>query len=134
MKNPSWLNAGTGLFILRIGVGVLFLVHGIAKFSDISGTAGFFGMIGLPAFMAYVIAFIETVGGIALILGVYTRIASVLLAAVMIGAYFSVKLGKPFMGGWELDFILFMASVTILASGPGSWALKKRATQSSPVL
>lgn len=132
INNPSWFTPSVGIFLLRIGVGALFLVHGVDKLIHMDATFGFFGAIGLPAFLAWVIAIIETLGGLALILGFFTRFAALLLAFVMLGAYFSVKKSMPFMGGWELDFILFIANLALIAAGPGALALKKKAPVAEP--
>ena len=74
-------------FLLRIVLGISFFVHGLVKFQGgIGNIAGWFDSMGIPGFLAYVVGTIELVGGIALILGLGTRIVSALLAIIMIGA------------------------------------------------
>ncbi|GAA3326988.1 hypothetical protein GCM10020331_065160 [Ectobacillus funiculus] len=58
--------------------------------------AGWFESIGLPGALAYVVAFVEMVGGLAVVIGLGTRIVSVLLSLVMIGAIIKVKLAVGF--------------------------------------
>lgn len=83
--------------------------HGVAKFQGgIGNIAGWFQSIGIPGSMAYVVATIELVGGIALILGLGTRIVSAILAIILLIATFKVKLAVGFLGngqmaGYELD-------------------------------
>ena len=101
-----------GSTILRIVLGVIFAVHGFQKFQGgISYTANFFDSLGIPGFMAYIVAIIELVGGIAIILGLATRIFGALLTITMIVAIFTAKLSIGFIGadglaGYELDLAL----------------------------
>lgn len=106
-----------GKIILRAVLGLTFFIHGLSKFQGgITNTVGFFDSLGIPGFMAYVVAVIELIGGIALFLGLGTRIVSLLFALIMIGAIFTVKLSVTFLGngqmaGYELDLILLAASI-----------------------
>ncbi len=115
---------------IRIVAGTAFMLHGYPKLMDVAGTQGFFGNIGLPPDMALLIGLLEFVGGIALILGILTRIASILLIGDMIGAIMLVKLPKGFIGGFELDLLLLTCAATLLIGGPGvasiEWAVIKR--------
>lgn len=108
-----------GAFILRITLGALFLVHGIVKFQGgIENTVGWFSSIGLPGFMAYAVALLEIIGGVALIIGLATRYVAALYALLMIGAILKVKislglLGNGQMAGYELD-LAFLAMAVYL--------------------
>lgn len=119
--------------ILRVIIGVIFLAHGVQKFGlfgdmNIAGVTGFFGSIGipLPAVMAPLVAAIETLGGLALILGFGTRIASILLAIVMVVAILTVKLSQGLLGGFELELALLAGLVALMLLGPGEVALESR--------
>ncbi|ANA82943.1 DoxX family protein [Paenibacillus glucanolyticus] len=110
--------SSTGTFIIRVILGVIFLAHGLDKFqSGIGNIEGFFASLGIPAFMATVVAIIEIVGGIALIIGLGTRIASLVLGVVLIVAIFQAKLGMGFLGGYELDIALLAMAVHLALSG-----------------
>jgi putative oxidoreductase len=106
-----------GKVILRVVVGLTFFIHGLSKFQGgISNTVGFFDSLGLPGFTAYVVALVELIGGIALILGLGTRIVTLLFALIMLGAIFTAKLSAGFLGngqmaGYELDLVLLAASI-----------------------
>ena len=79
-----------GTFLLRIILGLVFLANGVAKFQGgIENTVGWFDSIGIPGFLAYAVGTIELVGGIAIILGLGTRIVSLLFGIIMIGAIFT---------------------------------------------
>jgi uncharacterized membrane protein YphA (DoxX/SURF4 family) len=127
-----------GLLILRLGLGMIFLVHGWPKLnpnSPMKGAAGFSGFlkqigVPLPAFFAWIVALLETVGAVLLILGLGTRILAILFAIDMLVAIFVAKRGfmkVPFMAqqttGWEFDFILLVAALTLLFTGAGVIAL-----------
>lgn len=109
-----------GAVILRVILGALFLIHGIVKFQGgIENIVGWFESIGLPGFMAYGVALVEIAGGIALIIGLATRLVSVIISLLMIGAILKVKLsvgilGNGQMAGYELD-LAFLAMAIFLA-------------------
>ncbi|WP_019637932.1 DoxX family protein [Paenibacillus fonticola] len=119
-----------GLTLLRLSLGVTFLIHGFDKFqSGIAGTAGFFESLGMPGFAAYVVALIELLGGIAMVLGLGTRIVAALFAIIMAVAIFKVKLAAGFLGneqmaGYELDLALFVISVYLALKSKSFWALE----------
>lgn len=117
-----------GLMLVRIVTGIVFLAHGISKLQSMEGTVAFFGMLGLASFWAYVVAVLETVGGIAFILGFFTGVMGVILAAEMLIAIFLVKLKVGFIvpGGYEIDLMLFAATLGIALSGPGKLSLGHR--------
>jgi putative oxidoreductase len=106
-----------GQVFLRVILGLTFFIHGVSKFQGgIGNTAGFFDSLGIPGFMAYIVAGIELIGGLAVILGLGTRILSVLFAVIMAMAIFTAKLPAGFLGngqaaGYELDLALLAMSV-----------------------
>lgn len=112
-----------GLLLIRLGVGVAFLVHGIQKLQGMDKVVGFFDKLGLPAFMAWAVALIETIGGAAMILGAFTGVAGALLAIIMVGAVLTAKKAAPFLGGWELDFVLFASALGAALLGPGRYSV-----------
>ena len=104
---------------LRAAVGVVFIVHGSGKFNP--GFLGFMEMLGLPPEMQIPIALAETVPGILLLIGVFTRLSASLLSIVMLGAIFYVKQAGSLTGerGFELDLILLTACLVVMIAGPG---------------
>src|ERR1044071_2594040 len=94
--------------VLRVPMGLLFLAHAGLKLFVFTpaGTAQFFGSLGLPPALAYVTIAAEVVGGLALILGFYSRIAAIALIPVLLGAIVTVHGPAGFWftnpnGGWE---------------------------------
>ncbi|QNU37546.1 DoxX family protein [Geobacillus sp. 44B] len=117
-------NLELGSFIIRLVLGIIFLVHGFTKFQGgIENTAGFFSSIGLPGFLAYLVGGVELIGGILLILGLGTRIIAGAFAAIMVGAIFTVKLKSGFVGGYEFELALLAMSLHLLFSGNQFFAM-----------
>lgn len=117
-----------GLLVLRVVIGAVFLAHGIQKINGgMEGLAGFLGGNGIPMamLMAWVLTAVETLGGLALILGIGTRIAAVLLGVVMIVAIATVKIEAEFIGGYELDLTLLAGNIALLLMGAGKYSLDK---------
>lgn len=92
-----------GLLSIRIMAGIVFIAHGIPKFYGVSGGYGFFQSINLPPELFLPIALLEIIGGLAILLGVLTRIASLLFIIEMTGAIVFAKLSKGFVGGYEFE-------------------------------
>lgn len=118
-----------GALILRVVLGITFFIHGLVKFQGgIENTVGWFASIGLPGVLAYAVAIVELVGGIALIIGLGSRIVSVVLALLMAGATLKVKLAGGFLGtgqgaGYELDLALLAMAVFIAINGSKMFAV-----------
>jgi uncharacterized membrane protein YphA (DoxX/SURF4 family) len=112
-----------GALILRVILGALFSIHGIVKFQGgIENILGWFNSLGLPGFMAYGVALLEMIGGIALIIGLATRLVSALFGLLMIGATLKVKLsvgllGNGQMAGYELDLALLAIAIYLVING-----------------
>ena len=118
--------------ILRIVTGFLFAAHGWQKFNEftIAGTQAAFTQMGVPAanMVAPVVATLELVGGVALILGVLTRVFAALLAVNMLGALFLVHAPAGIYaatGGYELVLILAAAALAVALVGAGKVSVDK---------
>ncbi|MFC4324232.1 DoxX family protein [Litchfieldia salsa] len=107
-----------GALLLRVVLGVIFIGHGAEKFQGgIGNIAGWFDSIGLPGFLAYIVASIELVGGIAILLGFATRIIGGLFVLVLLGAIVTVQLAAGFIGGYAYDLALLAISAYFLLNG-----------------
>ncbi|MFB3163345.1 DoxX family protein [Neobacillus sp. 179-J 1A1 HS] len=117
--------------ILRVVLGVTFFIHGLVKFQGgIENIVGWFDSIGLPGALAYGVAVLEMAGGLALILGLGSRIVSGLFVVLMLGATIKVKLAGGFLGngqgaGWELDLALLAMALFIAINDSKMFALDK---------
>lgn len=133
-----------GPAVLRLAVAAIFIAHGAQKLfgvwggGGLDGTAAFFTQLGLqPAYpLAVAIAVIEFVGGLLLVLGVYTTITAFLLAADMAVAIWKVHLAGGFFLNWnlvpaqphgyEFNLLLLAALVCLMLAGPGAFSIDAR--------
>jgi putative oxidoreductase len=126
---PSAARLNAGLAALRFILGTVFLVHGAQKLFvfGLGGVTGAFSGMGVPLaeIAGPTVAFVEFFGGIALLLGLFTRAASVGLAGVMLGAIFFVHLPGGFFAPEGVEFVLtlFAAGVALAITGPGGYSL-----------
>lgn len=117
-------------FLLRVGLGVLFLAHAGLKIFVFTpaGTAQFFGSMGLPGFLAYVTIAAEVIGGLALIVGFQSRIAALALIPILAGTIVTVHGPAGFFfsnpnGGWEYPALWIVGLVAVALLGEGAFAL-----------
>ena len=125
------------ILILRISLAVVFIAHGLqAAFGALGGPGinGFSNMLsGLgfkPAVLwAYIGAYTELIGGLFLLLGIFTRITSLLILIFMVVAVLKVHWTKGFFiqaGGFEYNFVIICVCVVLMILGPGKFGLTKK--------
>jgi len=116
------------LSLLRIVTGLLFLAHGTAKFFTFPATQSFpdpvplFSMVGFTGVL-------ELVGGILIILGLFTRIAAFVLSGFMAVAYFMAHAPQgfhPINNGGELAIMFSFVFLYFATAGGGPWSLDAR--------
>ena len=121
-----------GILVLRVVVGLTFFMHGQQKLFDngIDGVEQFFASLGipLPGLSAVVVTLVETVGGLALIIGLFTRLIAFLLAIDNLVATLVVHLENGFFispnsFGVELTLLLLAANIALILAGPGALAV-----------
>lgn len=116
----------TGKLVLRLALGIMILLHGVAKISSgVSGVGGMLASHGLPSALAYLVYVGEIVAPVLVIIGFYTRPAAWIIAINMVVAIWLVHmkellvLGKN--GGWalELQGMFLFAAVAVALLGAG---------------
>ncbi len=118
-----------GVTVLRIAVGVVFAAHGGQKLFMVgfANVAAFMGKVGIPFPMlaGVVVTCVEFLGGLALIVGLCTRGAALLLAIDMLVAILAVHLRGGFFlpAGVEFAFTLLAANLALVALGSGQVSL-----------
>jgi putative oxidoreductase len=123
-----------GIGLLRISLGLMFIAHSVVlKYFvyTLAGTAQFFESIGLPGALAYVVFWMEALGGVLLVLGVQTRIVAAALVPVLAGATWA-HAGNGWVfsnanGGWEYPLYLTVLAAAQVLLGEGAFALSRRA-------
>lgn len=113
----------TGLFILRVFLGILFVMNGWMKLGNMEMFIGGVASLGFPAatFFAYAAALTELLGGIALLVGFGVRVAAGLLAVVMLVAFFGVHGASLTEGG--AAFTALGGVLALAFTGAGSLSL-----------
>ena len=134
-------NPGVGLFLLRVVVGVVFVVHGLGKLlgpplgAGLAALQALLTQLGMPepAVLVWVIVAVELLGGVCLILGAGVTIAGLLLAGEMLVALATFRapygvaayhFGDLAARGYEYALVLAAASLAIALGGPGILALQ----------
>ena len=118
-----------GLAALRSITGIVFTAHGYQKLFvvGIAGVQGAFTKMGapLPMITGPLIGGLEFFGGLALIVGLFTRLVALGLVADMLGAMVLVHLANGFFApkGYEFVLTLLAASLALLLGGAGSASL-----------
>jgi putative oxidoreductase len=119
------------LLLGRILIAIIFIVSGFGKLTNIGGTAGYFGSLGLPmpVLTAWVVALLEFVGGLAVLVGFQTRLAALALGLFTLAATFIAH----FNFSDQMQTIMFMKNLAIVggflafvAYGPGKLSIEGR--------
>lgn len=110
------------LFFLRLVAGFMFTYSGVTKIQKIKG---FSKGIGVPPAIGLLVILAELLGGIGLILGLFTKLAALFLMIVMAGSMFFhiIKWQSPYWAtekGWEYDLIWFTIAFVVLSTGGGA--------------
>ena len=118
-----------GITVIRLVMGAVFIAHGAQKLFGfgLEGVAGGFAQMGipLPTVSAYLVTGAELFGGIALVLGLFTRLATLPLAFSMLVAMVMVhaKAGFFLPNGYEFVLTLLAGTVGLALAGPGALAV-----------
>lgn len=122
-----------GKLVLRLSLGILVLLHGIAKLTG--GIDGIVGMVegaGLPGALGYGALVGEVLGPLMLILGFHARIGAALIAINMLFAIGLAHMGElttlTEQGGWalELQGMFLFTAIALVFLGPGRWSVNQR--------
>ena len=116
------------LLLLRCGLATVFIYHGYPKLFGSTGRfVESFQTLGLPAYFVYIAGAIELLGGVALALGLFTRVAGLLLLFDMAAAMWKYNLNEGIFAvrEYELPLILGLASLAVSGTGGGQFTLDR---------
>ncbi|PYO09952.1 MAG: hypothetical protein DMD30_04425 [Gemmatimonadetes bacterium] len=123
-SSPRQLNLG--LAALRLAVATIFIRHGAQKLFvfGFAGVTGAFTHMGVPfpGLMGPLIGLLEFFGGLALVIGLLTRLVALGLVFDMLGAILLVQLKRGF-SGYELEFLLLGSSLALVLTGAGRFSV-----------
>lgn len=125
-----------GILVLRLGIGLMFTMHGLRMSFGLFGGRGIKGfaemLSGLgfvpPIFWAYVASYTVLAGGLLLIAGIQTRLAAVFLLIFIVTAAVKVHLSKGFFifnGGFEYNFVIAAACIALILLGTGKFSISR---------
>lgn len=121
------IHVSIAALLLRLVIGVTFIIHGYPKFSVQQRKQGgeWMKSMGLSSGFILFGAIIEFFGGIALVLGLFVRIIAPLFALWMLSTTWlsKAKMDKKFAGGYEIDVVLLVASLALAAIGAGVFSI-----------
>lgn len=122
-----------GKLVLRLTVGGLILLHGLAKVTGgVSGISGMLAGVGLPPALAYGVYLGEVIAPLIVIIGFYSRIGALVIAVNMLFAIGLAHAKDVFAlnqgGGWaiELQAFFLLSAVVVFLIGPGRYAVNRR--------
>jgi putative oxidoreductase len=116
--------------LVRVAVALVFIYHGFAKVMNPGQMIDGFlvGMLGIPSALAYLVAYIELLGGIAMLFGFFVEYIAPLFAIIMIVAIYLVHFKNGFNsmnGGYEFQFVLLLASIGLSLAGSKCFMIDK---------
>jgi putative oxidoreductase len=111
-----------GMFILRLVIGGIFLYAGYYKLAHMDQAIAGFASMGFSTFWVWVVAIVELLGGVAFILGTFTRLAGALFSIIMLVVIFKVKWTAGFMV-WQPDLVLLAGSLAVMFAGAGKYGI-----------
>lgn len=120
-----YLFSDYGLFFLRAALGLILVIHGWPKIKNIRGTAAWMSSAGFwpGMFWAPVVAVFEFFGGLALVSGFFVQFLAAIAAIQFMVIIIWRLIGRqPFASGYEIDILIFVASLTLLTSGGGFYS------------
>ncbi len=126
-----------GLLLLRVGIGFMFIMHGMPKFAGgpelweaLGKSMGMFGIHFLPAVWGFMAALAESLGGLFLILGLYTRSASFFLMLTMVVAAAKHILGGDGLSGSSHALEAGIVFLSLILIGPGRLSIDAKMKKS----
>ncbi len=126
------VKVSAALLLIRIASAVAFLYHGSGILFGVlggPGPANFAAHMHAPLPIGYLVGMGELFGGLAILLGLLTRIGAACIVIIMAGAIFLVHLPHGFdigNGGMEYALVQLLIALALLVAGPGAYSIASR--------
>lgn len=125
-------NVNLGILIMRLSLGILMLLHGIAKLNGIDGISGMLASKGLPTIFAYGVYVGEIIAPLLLIIGYRTRLAAIVFVVNCLVAILLAHSNDVFAltahGGWKIELLglYTFGALALVFTGGGSYSLSHK--------
>lgn len=124
MIQPLLVFGDAGIAILRVVLGLIMVAHGWPKLKNIKGTAEWMRQTFKPGiFWAVVVSITEFIGGLFLIVGLFTQVVAVIVAIQFLVIIIAMNFKKGLVGGYELDLLILAAALALMVLGGGHYSL-----------
>ncbi len=120
------------LLITRLIIGGIFINAGWMKVTNMDMILGFFGALGIPTFLTYIVAYGELIAGVLLVIGLFTRYAALFVTVVIIVATCLTFKNAPDTLAGHLAIIA--AAIALIGTGEGKFSVKKFKKAKAPVV
>ncbi len=114
---------GVLLLLSRVIIGGIFIMTGWMKVADMAATVGYFHSMGIPAFLAYAVGYLELIGGALLVIGFWECWATAILAVIMVFAvYYSYPMG---IQAYMAPLAILGGLLALIPSGAGKFSVSE---------
>ena len=121
-------SADISLLLLRLVLGLIFVVHGWPKIRNLKMTAHHFESMGFHPgnLWGTVVALVEFFGGLAVFFGFFSHLGALGIAIVMlVSVFWKMSKGQGLVGGFELDLVLLAVAIAVLLLGSGGYSIER---------
>jgi uncharacterized membrane protein YphA (DoxX/SURF4 family) len=121
--NRHLISANISLLFTRIIIGVIFIYSGWVKHTTLENTLKMFSDMGIPSFLTYIVTYGEIVGGILLVIGLWSCCAALFLSIIMIVAVYLTRSDPNQM--FMMPLAVLAALLPIVGAGPGKYSVRE---------
>ena len=112
--------------LARLGLAAIFIMAGLSKISGYEGTVGYMESMGVPGALLPAVIAVEVLGGIAIVIGLFTRLAALGLAVFSIASallfHFNLADQTQFIMFWK-NIVIAGGFLLLVANGPGAYSV-----------
>jgi len=118
--------SATASLIARLGLAAIFIMAGLSKISGYEGTAGYMDSMGVPGALLPVVIAVEVLGGIAIVIGLFTRLTAAGLTVFTVASallfHFNLADQTQYLMFWK-NIAIAGGFLLLVANGPGAYSV-----------